>query len=122
MISAASVQAKVVDIHTFRSTLPSQIVTDAQILYWVFYPNFQLLQYAGGKYPLAYQVREYPHFWKLVTQAKRSILVTPATLGEFARVASMPNSRRLRKGYYRAGGPPCNPALALLRTEKLEVS
>jgi len=98
MISAASVQAKVVDIHTFRSTLPSQIVTDAQILYWVFYPNFQLLQYAGGKYPLAYQVREYPHFWKLVTQAKRSILVTPATLGEFARVASMPNSRRSQKG------------------------
>src|SRR5438128_2136847 len=28
----------------------------------------------------------------------------------------------LRKGYYKAGGPPCNPALALLRTEKLEVS
>jgi hypothetical protein len=57
------------------------------VLYWVFYPNFSSLQYAGGRQPQAYQVTEYPRYWQRAARAKTQFHVVAANLGEFAKAA-----------------------------------
>src|SRR5581483_2033296 len=87
MITPALIKADVVDIRKPASATPQDMVTDANVLYWIFYPNFSSLSYAGGKQPLAYQVAEYPKYWQKAAKAKTQFHVVTATLGEFAKVA-----------------------------------
>ena len=87
MITPALVQAQVVDIRKPASATPADLVTDANILYWVFYPNFASLAYAGGRQPFAYQAAEYPRYWQRAAKAGTQFHVAVATLGEFAKAA-----------------------------------
>lgn len=87
MITAALIKADVVDIRKPASATPTDMVTDANVLYWVFYPNFSSLTYAGGKQPLPYQVGDYPRYWQKAARAKTQFHAVTATLGEFAKVA-----------------------------------
>ncbi len=43
MIAPSHVKANVVDLENPGAALPSTLVTDANILYWIFYPNFASL-------------------------------------------------------------------------------
>jgi hypothetical protein len=87
MITAAHVQANVVNIGNQASALPPRLVADANILYWVFYPNFASLTYAGGRVPLSYQTSTYPACWVRAAQAGCQFFTANATLGEFAKVS-----------------------------------
>jgi hypothetical protein len=40
MITAANVRAQVVDIRDPAQAVPVDLVADANVLYWIFYPNF----------------------------------------------------------------------------------
>jgi hypothetical protein len=87
MITPALIQADVVDIRNPASATPQDMVADANVLYWVFYPNFSALQYAGGRQPQAYQVTEYPRYWQRAAGAKTQFHVVGANRGEFAKAA-----------------------------------
>src|SRR5438128_82040 len=87
MITPALVQADVVDICNLAVAIPADLVVDANVLYWVHYPNFSFLAYAGGRQPLAYQLAEYPRYWQRAAKACSQFHVVAATLGEFAKVA-----------------------------------
>jgi hypothetical protein len=87
MITPALVQADVVDIRNPASVTPSDLVTDANVLYWIFYPNFSSLDYAGGKKPANYQTSEYPKYWQKAAKVGTRFHVVAATIGEFAKVA-----------------------------------
>src|SRR5262249_34672552 len=87
MLTAALVQASVVDLRQPASVLPARVVADANVLYWQFYTNFPSLRYAGGRLPLAHQLAEYPHFWRRAAQAGTTFHSTAVTLGEFTRTA-----------------------------------
>jgi hypothetical protein len=80
-------KASIVDVRAADlSALPRQIVADTNVLYCVFYPHFALLQSSDGNYPLAYQQREYPRFWKSATRAGSSFCTSVFNLGELAKV------------------------------------
>jgi hypothetical protein len=87
MITAAHVQAHVVNIGNQASALPPRLVADANILYWVFYPNFASLAYAGGRLPLSYQISTYPGYWVRAAGAGCQLFTANATIGEFAKVS-----------------------------------
>ena len=87
MLTSAHVQASVVDIGNPASALPSSLVADANILYWIFYPNFSSLAFAGGRGPLPYQTREYPAYWARVARNGCVFHTATATIGEFAKVS-----------------------------------
>ena len=59
MITSSHVQASVVDIGNRATALPTSLVADANILYWIFYLNFGALAAAGGRGPLRYQLTAY---------------------------------------------------------------
>src|SRR5690349_3567478 len=87
MLTPGHIRADVVDIRNPKASPPDDLVTDANVLYWVFYPNFNSLQYAGGKQPSQHQLAEYPKFWKRAAIAKTRFHAVVATMGEFAKVA-----------------------------------
>lgn len=87
MITSAHVQATVVDIAHRSAPLPPSLVADANILYWIFYPNFAALAAAGGRGPLQYQLRDYPAFWSRAARSGCKFLTANATIGEFAKVS-----------------------------------
>ncbi len=87
MITPPLVRAEVVDIRQPASPTPSDLVTDANVLYWVFYPNFSSLAYAGGRQPFPYQLRDYPKYWQRAAKAGTQFHVVATTLTEFAKVA-----------------------------------
>jgi hypothetical protein len=87
MITAAHVQARVVDIRDPNSLTPARLVVDANVLFWAFYRNFAALQYAGGRLPLSYQVRYYRAYRARAAKAGTEFFTALATLGEFAKTA-----------------------------------
>jgi hypothetical protein len=87
MITPALVQADVVDIRNPAATIPSEIVVDANVLYWIFYPNFSSLAYAGGRRPFPYQVTDYRSYWQRAARSGTRFYAVAATLGEFAKTA-----------------------------------
>ena len=87
MITPALVQAEVVDIRNPASVAPLDMAVDANVLYWVFYPNFSSLHYASGRPPLHYQVSDYPRYWQRADRARTQFHAVTATLGEFAKAA-----------------------------------
>jgi hypothetical protein len=87
MISPALVQADVIDIRKAGAAIPSDLVVDANVLYWVFYGNFPSLSYAGGRLPLSYQLADYPRYWQRATGAGTRFHAIAAALGEFATTA-----------------------------------
>jgi hypothetical protein len=87
MITPAHVQANVVDIANRSIALPGALVADANILYWIFYPNFAALAAAGGRGPLHYQLRVYPAYWSRAARAGCRFFTANATVGEFAKVS-----------------------------------
>ncbi len=86
MITPPLVRADVVDIRNPGALTPQDIITDANVLYWVFYPNFTSLRYPGGKQPFPNQIADYRRYWKKAAGAKSRFHVVTATLGEFAKV------------------------------------
>ena len=60
---------------------------DANILYWIFYPNFRTLAAVGGKRPAFYQTNTYPAYWKRAATAGCRFFTSNATIGEFAKVS-----------------------------------
>jgi hypothetical protein len=87
MTTAALVQARVVDIRDPKSPTPARLVADANVLFWVFYPNFAALQYAGGRLPLSYRARHYRAYRARAAKARTEFFTALATLGEFAKTA-----------------------------------
>jgi len=87
MITPPLIQADVVDIRNPASATPQDMVADANVLYWVFYPNFSSLQYAGGRQPQPYQVAEYPRYWQRAARANTQFHAVHVILGEFAKLA-----------------------------------
>jgi hypothetical protein len=87
MITSAHVQADVVDIRNKASAIPSNLVADANVFFWIFYPNFSSLQYAGGRQPLHYQLTDYLGYWKRAATANTKFHAAAATFGEFAKTA-----------------------------------
>ncbi len=49
MINPMHVQADVVDLRGKLSVMPSDLVADANVLYWTFYTNFPFLSLARGR-------------------------------------------------------------------------
>src|SRR5438105_520412 len=87
MITPAHVQASVVDVGNRASALPPTLVADANILYWIFYPNFTSLAAIGGRGPAPYQLRTYPAYWVRAATGGCRFLTANATIGEFAKVS-----------------------------------
>ncbi|MDB5307839.1 MAG: hypothetical protein JWO38_2041 [Gemmataceae bacterium] len=87
MISPAHIRADVFDIRSGSAPLPDHLVVDANVLYWVFYPNFAALRAAGGLGPQPYQTSVYPRFWALAERNGCDFFTVAATLGEFAKVS-----------------------------------
>jgi len=82
MIPAHLVKAQVVDIRRSTSPTPPTLVVDANVLYFVYYPNFQVLAQAGGQVPRGYQLRYYPAWLKRALTAKAQLLAAHQTIGE----------------------------------------
>ncbi len=87
MITAAHVLADVVNIRGKLSVMPSDLVADANVLYWCYYRNFPSLAYARGRSATPPQAPIYSAFWPRAQQAKTRCHVVAATLGEFAETA-----------------------------------
>jgi hypothetical protein len=87
MITAAHILADVVDIRGKLAAMPSDLVADANVLYWEYYSNFPLLGYARGRPATPPQAPIYASFWRRAKQTKTRFLVIAATLGEFAETA-----------------------------------
>ncbi len=86
MITPALVRGQVVDIRK-ASPVPTDLVVDANVLYWLFYPNFQSLTFARGASATPFRLANYQSFWKRAARAGARFCVVNATLGEFARTA-----------------------------------
>jgi hypothetical protein len=86
MIPPNRVLAKVVDITKAKAPIPKQIVVDASVLYFVYYPNFRQLAAVGGSQPKHYQTSTYPAWYNTVLKAKTEFFASPVTLAEFIRV------------------------------------
>jgi hypothetical protein len=87
MIIPALVQANVVDIDNRASALPPTLVADANILYWIFYPNFATLAAAGGRGPAFYQLNKYPPYWERAARNGCRFYTATVTIGEFAKTS-----------------------------------
>ncbi|VTT97573.1 Uncharacterized protein OS=Singulisphaera acidiphila (strain ATCC BAA-1392 / DSM 18658 / VKM B-2454 / MOB10) GN=Sinac_4289 PE=4 SV=1 [Gemmataceae bacterium] len=88
MITPALVQAQVVDIRDPASATPPDLVADANVLYWLFYPNFSSLTYARGvRDATPVQFPNYSAYWKRAARAGTRYHVAAATIGEFAKTA-----------------------------------
>jgi hypothetical protein len=96
MISSGHVKASVVDIGV-RHLLPERIAVDAQIFYFVFYPNFSLFTLSGMNVPRQHASGAYSSYLQDLKTVKhpprepggldRPIQICTAghTIGEFAR-------------------------------------
>jgi hypothetical protein len=87
MITPALVQANIVDIDNRASALPPTLVADANILYWIFYPNFATLAAAGGRGPAYYQRNKYPAYWVRAARNGCRFYTGSSTIGEYAKTA-----------------------------------
>jgi hypothetical protein len=87
MITPSLVQAQVVDVRTVAAAIPPDLILDANVLYWHFYTNFSLLQYAGGRMPLYYQLTTYAAYWRRAKKAGTCFHATATNIGEFAKLA-----------------------------------
>jgi len=85
MISPAHIKADVVDIRLPSPAIPADLVVDANVLYWVFYPNFVGLRLAGGQSPR--QLSRYDRYWKLAANARARFHAASATVAEFVKTA-----------------------------------
>lgn len=85
MIPPNLVKAEVVDLTCARRSFPQRAILDANILYFVYYPNFSALSAAQGRTPLAYQLRVYPRWFKEAAQNGMQSFASVVTVGEFAR-------------------------------------
>lgn len=83
MIAGSAVKARVVDITSPRAPLPKCAVIDANVLYFVFYPNFDQLRAAGGQQP--YQAPNYQRWWKRAAGSTTRFFASPQSFGEFLR-------------------------------------
>jgi len=113
MITPSHVQASVVDIGNRASTLPASLVVDANILYWIFYPNFGTLTATGARGPAHYQINDYPAYWARAAASGCKFFTANATLGEFAKVseyAEMEARWRLEPPSSRPHPDPVNPS------------
>src|SRR5438874_1881305 len=81
------VKARVVDITRPNCPIPSQMAVDANVLYFIYYPNFSDLRLAGGKTPHSYQLQTYPQWFNKALQAKTMFFAPEVTFGEFVRLA-----------------------------------
>ena len=86
MITAAHVRADVIDVRSNSVSLPDDLLVDANVLYWVFYPHFSSLNNAGGNIPNPYQTQAYPSVWKRAANDGCSFLTTSNALFEFAKL------------------------------------
>ena len=87
MITPAHVRADVVDIRAGSVPSPESLVVDANVMYWVFYPNFATLSGVRGRLPQQYQTRFYPNFWSDADGAGCEFYTAGATLAEFAKLS-----------------------------------
>ncbi|MGL4553401.1 MAG: hypothetical protein ACRC33_19720 [Gemmataceae bacterium] len=86
MIPAPLVRADVIDVRDGSKPVPASYAIDANVLYFLFYPNFQALFQAGGGVPHASQLSAYQG-WHFRAEAEGAIaLAATITLGEYARL------------------------------------
>lgn len=83
MMDPNLIKARVVDIHNRKAQYPQRVVLDANVLYFVYYPNFAYLAQAGGKPPHPYQRNHYPAWIKRAMQAKVQLCTSFVTVAEF---------------------------------------
>lgn len=86
MIAPALVKAQVVDITRPQATFPRQVAVDANVLYFVHYPNFAELARAGGKTPATHQTNTYAAWITKALKAGTKLFASTFTLGEFLRL------------------------------------
>ncbi len=79
------VKAQVVDIRRQSSSLPKDVVADANVLYVINY-DFTALEAAGYRVPSRYQTRHYPAWWKRAVQAGVTLCAAACSLAEFAHI------------------------------------
>lgn len=87
MITPSHVRANVVDVYNMTSALPSLLAADANVLYWIFYPNFGSLTAAGGRGPAPYQLNDYAAYWARAAAKGCQFLTANVTIGEFAKTS-----------------------------------
>ncbi len=81
MVTGSAVKASVVDITSKQSQLPKHAVVDANVLYFVFYPNFNQLFRVGGTQPR--QLPNYQGWWKRALQNGTKFFASSYVFGEF---------------------------------------
>lgn len=87
MTDPHQIKSQVVDITKVNSSFPRDLVVDANVLYWVFFPSFNQLQRAGGNTPKPNQLNDYQKFWAKASTNKTAFVSNPVVLGEFAKLA-----------------------------------
>jgi len=75
-----------VDVQSLTSPLPKQVVVDASVLYWAYYPNFDDLRLAGGAVRSEVQRRPYSAWLDRALKAGTQLFASAITLGEFVRL------------------------------------
>ncbi len=86
MVPPNLVKANVVNITKPGAPVPKQTVLDANVLYFIYYPNFSQLASAGGKPPQHYQITHYPAWLTKGLKGSSRFYAAPVTFGEFLRV------------------------------------
>ena len=69
------------------AALPSEPVVDANVLYWIFYLNFESLSPAKGQEAKPRYSLIYSRFWQRAANSGAKFYFSGATLGEFSKLA-----------------------------------
>ncbi len=86
MVPPFLVRALVADVTRPSSSVPAQVVIDANVCYFVAYSNFAQQSAAGGRAPQAYQLRDYRTWQALALRSGCRFFAPVVTLGEFVRL------------------------------------
>jgi hypothetical protein len=85
MLTPRMVKASVVDITRPIALYPKRITIDAQVLYFIHYPNFAHLEQIGVQIPTAFKTAAYGKFIKQAVAAQTNLTTACITFTELIR-------------------------------------